>query len=550
MNKKVIGPIILSLLFFAYGAEAADEVSAEMLIKEEQKIIVGLFEIWKHVDGTWQDTDHDGKRDKPYEIENRLVSAKLHEPIPVKIIEEYDQIHQQIIPIVAANDNNGVNKALFNSDPDGFNAIINEEIGLSVEAKTYISFQELVLKHRPYEYKEASNSEGEVEFQLYSWPLISLKRPWQEKEVEGYGFYLPALVRYFGIPKPIDLEAISIYNASPVNTDSLQKAEVVFQNNGAKKELVTAQYSACGNIIKEEVIEIEGGEKTTRKFLWKSPDIPGKYELAAQLIPLSGEKNISNNKTIMTIKVEKQGQEFEESMVKAANWEEVYSWTVYHSDSYMDKSGNIIDSSWTEVINESVPYNETLSCRTMIDTKQGIITNKLSPREHDEESRGSWEIIPWARSKRINPNEVTRAGYGFEVKVNTIYWTDWETKVPSAASPHGGVYPGAERVTAYFFSTSGRQVETVEMVPTAGKIGDKNITWELPLQKHKLSDGSYRWQRKHYTDLKNADGNYQVRIIVSACGKNDLKLQQDKQVIIYGDSYDDLYVKAKEHTDQ
>jgi hypothetical protein len=144
----------------------------------------------------------------------------------------------------------------------------------------------------------------------------------------------------------------------------------------------------------------------------------------------------------------------------------------------------------------------------------------------------------------IDPNSVTRAGYGFEIKVQTTYWTDWETKVPGPAISHGGEYKGPVKVVAQFYNTLGYFVEQRDLEPTKGNAGDKNIIWELPIIDHTYSDGQTIFERKYYTDIRNKDGKYGVRIIIFDCGRKSLSICVDRYVTIYGDMYDDIYTRS------
>ncbi len=242
-------------------------------------------------------------------------------------------------------------------------------------------------------------------------------------------------------------------------------------------------------------------------------------------------------------------------------WEELYTWEVYHPATCYDEEGEEYDCSWIENKWAIPTYSETLSASISVNTKQGIPTDPDNPKESDRESRGSWEIIPDTQKrtpkysgrqgtpyKDINiygwdPNEVTRAGYGFEVTVKTQYTNDWETQVPDGASAHGGTYKGPTKVTAYFYNTAGRFVESVPMEATKGKPGDKNITWELPEKRLDFHDGTRVWERKHYTDINNKDGYYEVVVYIEEVGKHDLCLIRAKEVAIYGDMYDDSYTR-------
>jgi hypothetical protein len=180
-----------------------------------------------------------------------------------------------------------------------------------------------------------------------------------------------------------------------------------------------------------------------------------------------------------------------------------------------------------------------------INTYQDIETNPGQSKNSDWESRGSWEIIPYAKKNGLDAKEVTRAGYGFEVRVKTTYQTDWETKVPSKALPYGGVYKGPTAVKAVFYDTKGKKADEVSLVPTGGSPGDRSIIWELPEKTHTFLDGVSIKERKHYISLDAADGSYRVQVVSEPCGRNRLSLCAQKDVTVYGDLYDDLYTRPE-----
>jgi hypothetical protein len=144
-----------------------------------------------------------------------------------------------------------------------------------------------------------------------------------------------------------------------------------------------------------------------------------------------------------------------------------------------------------------------------LNTKQGLPTAPSWKPEEAKESRGSWEIIPWVEENGLNPNEVTRAGYGVEIKATTKYTTDWETKVPKGlegtAKPIGGELKGATEVRVYIWDTNGDYVTSIGLVKTGGD--DKTATWELP-EEHFKSKFLDIYERKFYTDIKAPDGEY------------------------------------------
>ncbi|MCY7558539.1 CARDB domain-containing protein [Paenibacillus macerans] len=204
----------------------------------------------------------------------------------------------------------------------------------------------------------------------------------------------------------------------------------------------------------------------------------------------------------------------------------------------------------TRIIPENTPvwktktvyYNERLNLAAEVNTKQGVKTDPDRPKESDRESRGSWEIIPWAKKNRLDPNEVTRAGYGFEIKATTSYWTDWETEIPKGlrktAKPFGGEYYGPDEVTATIRDTKGRLVKVVKLEKTSGD--RNNATWELPEQEVKSESGKVYKDRKFYTDINVPDGNYTITITTSRAGMHGLVSCVTKKVRIYGSMYDDV----------
>ncbi len=186
-----------------------------------------------------------------------------------------------------------------------------------------------------------------------------------------------------------------------------------------------------------------------------------------------------------------------------------------------------------------------------MNTKQGIATDPKNPKESDRESRGSWAIIPYAEElskklgRRVDPNEITRAGYGFEVTVVTDYQNDWETKVPEGledtAQPIGGTFNGPKQVFAEFYDTNNRFVTAVEMERVSGSKGTGKATWKLPEKKYTFQDRTTVFERKHYTSPDIKDGDYTVLVRVEYAGKNGLYTCKQKVVKIWGSMYDDFY---------
>ncbi|MFB5269936.1 CARDB domain-containing protein [Paenibacillus enshidis] len=194
---------------------------------------------------------------------------------------------------------------------------------------------------------------------------------------------------------------------------------------------------------------------------------------------------------------------------------------------------------------EDVTYRENLTVTTEVNTRQGIPTDKANPKESDVDSRGSWEIIPWAKKNGLNPNEVTRAGYGYELKVTTNYNTNWEKLVPKGlkgtAKKIGGTYSGPKpgEVIAKFYDRKGNYFKTVTLERTSGG-NTGTATWELPEREHTFITGETIRNRKVFTDMDWSDGDVAVRVFVRAEDSyGDLFACTINKVRIFGSMFED-----------
>jgi hypothetical protein len=273
------------------------------------------------------------------------------------------------------------------------------------------------------------------------------------------------------------------------------------------------------------------------------------------------DKDRSNNVAVTGCSVTKNGGDaYCDTTKPEATWDVTYplitgyptktrtvTWTDNEGKSHSSKESytDYSDPIWE---NRKVTYNEKLTVTAELNTKQGIPTappwKPEEAKESDRESRGSWEIIPWAKENGLNPNEVTRAGYGVEIKATTKYTTDWETKVPKGlegtAKPIGGELKGPTEVRVYIWDTNGDYVTSIGLVKTSGN--DKTATWELP-EEHFKSKFLDIYERKFYTDVKAPDGEYTFKIVAMHAGQNDLSSCIIKKITIYGSMYDDWQTK-------
>lgn len=290
----------------------------------------------------------------------------------------------------------------------------------------------------------------------------------------------------------------------------------------------------------------------------------GTHNISVHVDPFdeSPDKDRSNNRASTGCNITA-AESAEQSVTGCTNPNASSSWDVTYwiitgyptksyTSSYTDANGNTqtytnyytdySDPIWAP---RTVIYSESLNVSLEVDTKQGIPTDKKNPKESDRESRGSWEIIPWAAKQGLKPNEVTRAGYGIEVKATTKYTTDWEKKVPSGLegipTRFGGAYTGPTEVWAFFWDTKGDYVTKKQLVKTSGD--NMTATWELPEERFRFSTGEEIWERKHYTAKETPDGKYRVKIMAKFAGRNQLVACADKIVTIYGSMYDDWQIR-------
>lgn len=220
---------------------------------------------------------------------------------------------------------------------------------------------------------------------------------------------------------------------------------------------------------------------------------------------------------------------------RTVSWTGADGKTRTSSESYTDYS----DPIWEY---RNVSYQEKLKISSEVDTKQNIKTDLKNPKESDRDSRGSWEIIPYAKKKGLDAKTITRAGYGFEIKVKTDYTTDWETKVPNGlentAKAIGGTYVGPKVVTASIYNTKGNLVKTVNLEKTSGN--DNSAIWELPESTLKSDSGKTYKDRKFYTSVDSPDGKYTVIIKSGPAGMKGISVCSTQTIEIYGSMYDDV----------
>lgn len=345
---------------------------------------------------------------------------------------------------------------------------------------------------------------------------------------------MPIHLKFYGIHKETDIEVVSLSVPKESKPQNSITVKTVLKNNSkaAIKE-AKVQWRADEKIIKEEILNFNKDENKAISFNWKTPDKNSITNISVIADPEFelDEINYDNNFKGRYIRVNKFTERDCQNTLEKAGWTVTY-WVKE-------------DEQW---IPKRVTYNESLSATMQINTKQGIVTEPKNPKFEDRESRGSWEIIPYAEElskklrKKVDPNSVTRAGYGFEVTVVTNYENNWEEKIPTGAAAIGGTYNGPEQVVIEFYNTQGYPVKqlAMEKMPESAE-GKGKAVWKLPyLPPYKMGTGEIVYERKHYTSPEVKDGNYRVLIKVEYAGKNGLYICLEDNVIIWGSMYDDI----------
>lgn len=300
---------------------------------------------------------------------------------------------------------------------------------------------------------------------------------------------------------------------------------------------VLVRFQSGTETIYEVRTNFESGESKDVSFNWTAPGYQTVTNIVATVDPDRGAKDNNRDNNVKSALVNVVDTSQPPPGLGQTNG--CAQWTVSYP--VIIGYGGWTQNPYTIWQNQYATYNECQNASIQINTKQGIPTDRNNPKDSDSESRGSWAIIPYASNNGLDPNKITRAGYGFEVKVTTKYTNDWETKVPKGLSgtarPYGGSYSGATKVTAYFYNTRGEYEAAIDLERTGGN--GINDTWELPAQTRRTLLGDSITDRKYYTDVNVPDGNYRVVIIASGGGATGVSKQVEENVAIWGSYYDD-----------
>lgn len=166
---------------------SADANSGEQLIA--QKVDAGYFDIWRHADGkTWTDSDGDGKRDMPGQ--EKIVN--LYITIPQEYYDNYKDVRFEVTTEFGQSEYNAAG---------GYIDWENGGVKLN-----FSQYEKGIIKFKPENYYLISGKT--VHLKLDGTYKELPPKPYSGKLVEGRRYYLPFIVKYYGVSKnplpPID----------------------------------------------------------------------------------------------------------------------------------------------------------------------------------------------------------------------------------------------------------------------------------------------------------------------------------------------------------
>ncbi|MCL1805264.1 MAG: PQQ-like beta-propeller repeat protein [Clostridiales bacterium] len=376
--------------------------------------------------------------------------------------------------------------------------------------------------------------------------------------VDGAGVLHAYLGRGGELEDETDLAVVELTVPETVAVGETGEWEASIRNlTGEEVEEAVIEWKEDGSLIHREVRDFGPWETIRARCPWRGAGKPGMVMAEVSVWPPDTVLDVdeSNNTRRAYIRVTAPPGKADCASVKeSGDWSVTYAVLAgYRTRSRLRCSMNSgIRVCRTEYYTDysspifryvSVGYTESLSVSLTVSTGQGRLPDPARPAPEDQDGRGAWEIIPYARGKGLDPDLVTRAGAGFTLKVETTYSTDWERKVPSGAHAIGGSYGGPGKVSAEFYDTRGRLVKTVALERTEGTAGPGKAVWQLPEAKHTYQDGSTASKRWYYTETGVPDGEYQVLVRVEGAGLHNLHTCKRAAVRIYGSIYDDIYGK-------
>jgi hypothetical protein len=327
-----VGAIILLFPALALGSE-------EQII--DQTVTVPYFDIWKHTDGTWQDTSNDGKPDAKGQKDK---TTKLNYTLDNSLLQKYTVTKVEVTPNIDENTYNtagkwnGKNWEYFKTNYYKYRA---------VPLKTSISNKDLTKGTATVQFifdlapqnnaidRKAIRFDGDNNAAI-------------DAAAEGWRWYLPALITWHGIPKeqPADLpdayvKAI-IADDKETEAGKTYKAKVTYGLKAQYKGNTPCKLGLTHNTygiapIDGQKLELSPGEEKTFEFTFTGQE--GKNSvLEAKIWPETGDKDWSNNSKELIVPC-KQGEAdlsakimYDRNIVDSGSSVNIYGVAKNHSD--------------------------------------------------------------------------------------------------------------------------------------------------------------------------------------------------------------------------
>ena len=358
-----------------------------------------------------------------------------------------------------------------------------------------------------------------------------------------------------------DLSLLSLTGPARTVPDKAETVRARVKNN-TEQALTdcTLEWYEDGELNRSQRLDLGPLEEKTVPWLWPGRPAAGLVQLEARVSPPEGMVDLAgeDNRGELSVEVVPAGEVDCGEIRESGRWRVSYRiLTGYETGRYVDCGGlPLTPCRWTTYTDyarpiyrtEYVDYSEELRTAAVLSTGQGKPGPADGDAPADSGGRGAWEIIPYAKEKGLDPDKIARAGAGISLRVETIYTTNWEYKVPYGARAYGGGNHSAREVSAEIYDTRGRLIQKLALEKTAekgnnGPRGDTRITqvWELPEISHTYLDGKNARVRCFFTSPELPDGKLRVLVKVSGAGRNGLYSCEIAEAEIYGSVYDDIY---------
>ncbi|AEG14449.1 hypothetical protein Desku_0849 [Desulfofundulus kuznetsovii DSM 6115] len=286
MLRKLISWVLMTALVlgavpYCGTASALPGGEGEQVVKQE--VIVGYFDIWKG--DTWQDTNRDGMPDMPGQkgktyTNTYSAAEKLKDWTLTRVEVKYPFSPGEYE--AAGGRQYGPDGSLW-YDPD------TGEPGMS-----WNWFHFWYLDHLPHNLsakiasQDLAAGKAAVQWTLNLAPLsnaLNLKDPENRRYigyepgnfgelVEGWRWYLPAIITWYGVPKQqTDLVAVSIDpGVGEADPGGRYTGRVTFRNDsGAKLTGVPIEVRSNGAAVLSTTVDFGPGETRTFTFTWTAP---------------------------------------------------------------------------------------------------------------------------------------------------------------------------------------------------------------------------------------------------------------------------------------